>query len=221
MMNILSDKREFDRQAKSSGEPFSLKEIQFYHDKGAYQEEGYTACTQILARCSQPPVRYPDEVYKKVKEAAGTGKVLVPLKYRPLIVIAIILFMIVYFSVTKSWTTVKALAVAAVAGVFVMLLFNQKNSDEVRLCLDQKKGVTLITMNIQRLAFYYTNMENGVEHYVEADGILIRLSRNRFNYSNTELGFTKETARSSPYIGKMTAAVVKTGRGAYFYILDE
>lgn len=221
MMNILFDKKEFDRQAKSSGEPFSLKEIPYYHDRGAYQEEGYTACTKILARCSQTPVRYPDEVYEKVKEAVSKGKVFVPLRYRLLIVIGIILFMIIYFTATKSWTIVKALTVIAAAGVLVMLLLNQKKDEEVRLCIDQKKGVTLITMNIQRLAFYYANIDAGVEHYVEADEILIKLSQNRFNYSNTELGFTKETACSSPYIGKMTAAVVKTGSGAYFYILDD
>ena len=220
-MNIIFNKKEFDRQAKSSGEPFSLKEIQYYHDKGAYQEEGYDACTQILARCSQTPVRYPDEVYKKVKEAAGMGKALVPLKYRPLIVIAIMLFMIIYFTVTKSWTSIKVLAVIAVAGLFVMLLFGQKKNDEVRSCLNQKKGVSLITMNIQRLAYYYADTEDGVDHYVEADGILIKLSQSHFNYSNTELGFTRQKACSSPYLGKMTAAVVKTGSGAYFYILDD
>lgn len=48
MMNILSDKREFDRQAKSSGEPFSLKEIQFYHDKGHTRRKAILPARRFL-----------------------------------------------------------------------------------------------------------------------------------------------------------------------------
>ncbi|MGN0379277.1 MAG: hypothetical protein ACI4EU_06790 [Butyrivibrio sp.] len=211
------DKSDFKYHKNNGNGAFTVKEMSEYSSRGAYQVEGGQACAAVLARCKWIPVRYPDEIYRRIKKSAGSTEngTMRNYPYLTVIIIAVIIFTIIFNTVRNSWTAVAAVFVFMMAGVACLMIYKTRNYLNVLSCLARRKGVTLLTLHIERLASYCAAMDDEVMRFIVADGILIEIRH--FKCDNLMPSFSDKSS-SSLCSGKLTAAVVNTGKGVFFYI---